>query len=792
MGNKPAFGFVKDFQDIPTCRWEADARKWTEWSGGGQPSRQSTLKALTWNVLRTDAFQADFLHELRIPALIQQLEAADADVLALQEVTKPFLDMLLRQDWVRENYYLAGPPEMLQGQKLRELLLSKLPPMRSIQLHWSAAKRPTGMQWLLNGEVVTAISLHLPSDQSRQAPEKRRIYLGELEEALGGRGASLLLGDFNLSGEAPLGRDFADVWRLLRPNDAGFTFHTGENPLAEAIAGAQPPARFDRMYLHSPQGKAIPKDISLMGVAPSPIRGYEVWPSDHFGLLAEFETDVTYRSLREARPVRETALAFVPDPAKWAAVQAIRRDHDDRFHRWMPHVNLLYGFLPESHFKAAAVAIHLALAEHAPFMLSLSQIEQFENRDSTTVWLGPDEEGAAKLRDLHAALVALFPNCKEQDVHGDFVPHLSLGRFPGRHRAYAAGKRVDWRKAWEGLLVEVDCLCLLARSGKEPFRVVEAIPLGGEQDGAAALRRRHPAAWDLERSLGALGLLPGPVQEMGRAQTEKELAVAICSVDGKCQFHSVGLSGLGIGVAVGEEEAVLEYIGLGRLAPEDFARRLSDVIGGSRVRVTETEHSVLLRMRLGEAEVSLRYVAVPAGMQIRRPSSFGSSDFASLPEEVRACLALSLETAALRRILGPALPLFQRVCTALLHWLGRRPAAERVLDLRAWTLVLAAAPVEETAGRWLEGAFQFLLQHDFAEPICPAPDVHAAWDGSAVWILPPTFPQENAAPGLGEADREALLDLAEEALEGIWLLRQGAGSWVDFLEGTMGRDLPPG
>jgi hypothetical protein len=49
------------------------------------------------------------------------------------------------------------------------------------------------------------------------------------------------------------------------------------------------------------------------------------------------------------------------------AIQAIRRRYDRRFDRWMPHINLLYGFVPEEYFEEAAQAMAQALAQLQPF-----------------------------------------------------------------------------------------------------------------------------------------------------------------------------------------------------------------------------------------------------------------------------------------------------------------------------------------------------------------------------------------------------------------------------------------
>ena len=52
------------------------------------------------------------------------------------------------------------------------------------------------------------------------------------------------------------------------------------------------------------------------------------------------------KALESAKPTHQTALVLIPPESCWAPIQAIRKQHDRSFERWMPHINLLYGFVP--------------------------------------------------------------------------------------------------------------------------------------------------------------------------------------------------------------------------------------------------------------------------------------------------------------------------------------------------------------------------------------------------------------------------------------------------------------
>lgn len=100
-------------------------------SQGGYSSRfirQSRLRLVSYNVLRTDDHRPGLEHELRIPELIRELDGLDADVILLQEVQAPLWNKLLRMPWVRQSYYLSCGPELSPDKGMDEVILSKWPP----------------------------------------------------------------------------------------------------------------------------------------------------------------------------------------------------------------------------------------------------------------------------------------------------------------------------------------------------------------------------------------------------------------------------------------------------------------------------------------------------------------------------------------------------------------------------------------------------------------------------------------------------------------------------------------
>jgi RNA 2',3'-cyclic 3'-phosphodiesterase len=171
-----------------------------------------------------------------------------------------------------------------------------------------------------------------------------------------------------------------------------------------------------------------------------------------------------------------TAVVAVPPPDVWEPIQAIRRQHDRHVQRWMPHITLLYPFMPQAQFAKALPALSEAGRHIAPFQVTLATFRAFTHaHGKATLWLEPEPRHT--LVALQAALQAAFPAYDEQSRFANgFTPHLSVGQAASptaRQHLLSV-----LQGAWQPVQFMLTAIMLIWRESAGPFEVAHAIPLG--------------------------------------------------------------------------------------------------------------------------------------------------------------------------------------------------------------------------------------------------------------------------------------------------------------------------
>ncbi|WP_327130902.1 RNA repair domain-containing protein [Streptomyces sp. NBC_01343] len=704
------------------------------------------VRLLTWNTLwdRYDAPRIDTAR--RRPMLLADLAAADADVIALQEVEPALLDLLLAQPWVRAAYTVGTDPRGKDVDGSGLLVLSRLP-VREAGLHLLGPHKAVAAVAVdtASGPLVVA-SVHLTSDHTENGAGRRGAELGRIAEGLSDVDADVaLLGDFNDGRSGPQGPAAAlgmrDAWSEVHgAQDTTPTFDPVANPLAAVGSLSGRAGRLDRVLLRSAGARV--REAELRGNAPGPDG---LFISDHFGVEAvvEFGERVDGRAVPDVRATARTAVAWLPphDPA----VEELRRAHDPAVRRWPAHVNLLFGFVPESAFEAALPLLAEVASRTAPFTARLAGVHSFGHREDATLWLDPAAAGDEPWQRLRRGLAERFPGCRGRD---GFTPHLTLGRSRDPQRALAdiaarLGGTGTGTGSGAGTSARVGELAVLSRRGDGPMRVRATVELG-----------TGTWRWVPE---------PEPVPESRPAAPTREaeaLTARIGRALGDGVVHLAGSRRMGCALPGADLDLVAALPGTAGIAevrervsaalPE--AERLREVVGarvpGLRLRAASGLDVDLVVVATGTLD--------PARAVERR---------AELGEAAAIALSAVSDADAVRDFVGAERHAeFARLAREVKAWARARgldSAPFGGLPGLAWT-VLAARTVREAAdllpAALLREFFGTWAAWDWRDPIALHGPSRSPGPGpyDPVTVLTPSEPVRSCTPQVGPALRDLL------------------------------------
>ena len=249
----------------------------------------------------------------RLAAIVEELAALDADVVALQEVPveaapelpvdRYFCDQTSYPNVLHLPY--PGPADK-RGWPEGLAFLSKLP-IEGVRVNW-ANGRPTDNSWAgriavtWEGRSLGITNVHL--DWRHAGSRERHIVriVRDLIDA-GPGDIDVLCGDFNddgdapalefLAGRAPLDdydtfwRDLAAEWHAERGEAPPVTLDFEHNPRWRSMTIADPSKRGDRIYQRTADPAHEPRVFRVGLFGKEPTNSLGIVPSDHYGLFAD-------------------------------------------------------------------------------------------------------------------------------------------------------------------------------------------------------------------------------------------------------------------------------------------------------------------------------------------------------------------------------------------------------------------------------------------------------------------------------------------------------------------------
>ncbi|MEU9300902.1 poly(A) polymerase [Streptomyces sp. NPDC048269] len=711
--------------------------------GGGAVA---SVRLLTWNTL-WDRYDAPRIATaLRRPLLLADLASSDADVIALQEVEAGLLGMLLAEEWVRERYTLAADPGGRDVAEHGLLLLSRLP-VREAGLHrLGPHKAVTAVTVDTAGGPLVVAATHLSSDHTENGDVRRAAELARLAEGLGGVEAPVaLLGDFNdgRSGAdgpaATLG--MRDVWSDVHGADDGTpTFDPVANPLAAVGSLSGLAGRLDRILLRA-SGSARGTRAALRGHAPGPDG---LFISDHYGVEAtvEFGAPGPGPARLGVPATARTAVAWLP-PRLPEAVGALRRAHDPQADRWPAHVNLLFGFVPESSFEEAVPLLAEVAAATPVFTARLEGVHSFGHREDATLWLDPAAAGDEPWPELRGALARRFPGCGGRT--GEYTPHLTLGRSRDPQRAVAEfTARLAVAPDAGQTVARVGELAVLSRRGDGPMRVRATVALGTGEVRWVAAEAAGPVATPVTAPVMA------PVSDRSVMSVADRVARAL----GDGLVRVAGSRRMRCALPHADLDLVAALPGTADVA--EVRRRVEAALPeAERMREVTGARVPGLRFRVGALDVDL--VVVGCGAVEPRQAL---ARRAELSEATAVALSALSDADAVRDFVHGQFAAFSRLAREVKAWARARgldSAPFGGLPGLAWA-VLAARTVRATGPvppeALLREFFGMWAAWDWREPVGLAPSPPGP---GPVTVLTPSEPVRSCTDQVGPGLRDLLV-----------------------------------
>ncbi len=175
--------------------------------------------------------------------------------------------------------------------------------------------------------------------------------------------------------------------------------------------------------------------------------------------------------------VHTSAVVIIPPNNQWGSIQDIRNTHDRQINRWMPHITLLYPFIPKNDFPKVSRDFSEIVKKIDPFEISLTTFKFFKHgRQKYTMWLEPVPREL--IMSLQAKILKIVPDCNDVNkFKNGFRPHLSVGQVSKKSKLFKTLNELQ--SSWEPLSFLLKKIYFISqeKSKASKFQVEETFSL---------------------------------------------------------------------------------------------------------------------------------------------------------------------------------------------------------------------------------------------------------------------------------------------------------------------------
>ena len=377
---------------------------------------QNTFTIMTWNILFDKYRENETRFENRLGSVTEMFAHIDADIVCFQEITPKIKQYLLKLKHMQQ-YYVTN----VNNKDNDLLIVSKFPFVHVRAFRQSKMKYILRCTLKYKEDYFDIYNVHLTSDASDNCEEKRSVQLQTVNGYMQKNKTNFLIGDTNIEDEdLPHCCDMLDCWVSIHNAKEGNTYCPNENDWAKMISTRQHHRRYDRILYKVMNNLFSVTDISIIKD-----KYQNIHPSDHYPVLATFspcDNDTNITSFTEY--CNHTGVSIIPPYNVCKEIDKIRKQYDNKYSRWMPHLNILFGFVPINQLKMRKKDIQQVVNKYLPFHMEFDGINTFTNGDSCIVYLEPTNECKKILCNIQKELAINIFNTEIP-----YEPHLKLGYF---------------------------------------------------------------------------------------------------------------------------------------------------------------------------------------------------------------------------------------------------------------------------------------------------------------------------------------------------------------------------